>query len=337
MKKKWLIAALSVLMLLTACAAAPQSETSQAPTETTVPTEPTRPVEETNIMRWDGILDGVSMNGEYPVFGYGTGYRREQIRSITFLDTLVDAPEDAWDVSEEKNGAVLAWVEPSGELFDLYIGAEGGVWAGKSCRNLFQGYTHAERIEFGDAFHTGNVRDMSGMFLWCESVRELDLSGFDTSQVTDMTSMFAVCHALEKVDLSSFNTARVKLMGGMFDWCDSLLELDLSNFNTVNVINMGNMFSECASLTRLDLGSFHTPNLTYTSRMFTGCRALTELDISGLDTSKVTSTSYMFMDCESLTELDLSHFDMSSVSGDYCTYKMFYNCPAGREWKHLEK
>ncbi len=56
-----------------------------------------------------------------------------------------------------------------------------------------------------------------------------------------------------------------------------------------------------------------------------------------MDTSKVTSTSYMFMDCESLTELDLSHFDMSSVSGDYCTYKMFYNCPAGREWKHLEK
>ena len=335
MKKKWLIAALSVLMLLTACAAAPQSETSQAPTETTVPTEPTRPVEETNIMRWDGILDGVSMNGEYPVFGYGTGYRREQIRSITFLDTLVDAPEDAWDVSEEKNGAVLAWVEPSGELFDLYIGAEGGVWAGKSCRNLFQGYTHAERIEFGDAFHTGNVRDMSGMFLWCESVRELDLSGFDTSQVTDMTSMFAVCHALEKVDLSSFNTARVKLMGGMFDWCDSLLELDLSNFNTANVNNMGGMFAHCESLTRLDLSSFRTPNLTQMIYMFDGCRSLTELDVSGFDTRNVVDMGYLFRDCDSLTELDLSHFDVSSIA--YPSYKMFENCPAGSEWKHLKR
>ena len=121
---------------------------------------------------------------------------------ITSDDSLLrTAPEQVWDASEARNGAVLCWVEPNGELYDLYIGAEGGVWAGESARNMFRGYTNAERIDFGDAFHTEGVRDMYGMFLYCQSVRELDLSSFDTSRVTDMTSMFAVCHALEEVDL----------------------------------------------------------------------------------------------------------------------------------------
>lgn len=341
MKKNWLTAVFCALvLLLTACAAAPQIETTQAPTETTVPvetTEPALPAEETNILCDDGIPDGVSMIGAYPVFGYDTGYRREQIKSITFLDTLANAPENAWDVSEAENGAVLAWVEPDGELYDLYIAAEGGVWAGESCRNMFQGYTRAERIEFGNAFHTGNVRDMCGMFSWCESVRELDLSGFDTAKVTDMSDMFAVCHALETVDLTSFDTARVERMDGMFDWCGSLPELDLGNFNTANVNNMASMFANCESLTRLDLSGFRTPNLTQMIYMFDGCRSLSELDVSGFDTSRVTDMGYLFRDCDSLTELDLSHFDMSSVSGDYCTYKMFYNCPAGKDWGHLQK
>ncbi len=346
MKKKWLIVALCTLtLLLTACAAAP-GETTQAPTETTAPaettvpteaTEPSRPIEETNILRQYVLPPNTSGDGEYSNFVYDAPYMREQIKSITIVDTLADAPEEVWDASEERNGAVLVWVEPNGDLFDLYIGAEGGVWAGESARNMFRGYTNVERIDFGDAFHTEDVRDMGYMFCWCESLRELDLSSFDTAKVTDMTAMFAVCSSLEEVDLSSFDTARVELMCNMFEDCHALMELDLGNFNTANVNNMALMFEYCESLTRLDLSSFRTPNLTMMGNMFSGCSSLTEVDLSGFDTSLVTDMSYLFMDCDSLTELDLSHFDMSSVSGDYCTYRMFYNCPAGSEWKHLQK
>ncbi len=348
MKKQWLIAVVcAVALVLTACAGVPRdetnpapAETTQAPTETaevTVPTEPTRPAEEANILRQYILPPDTFGDGEYSNFVYDAPYMREQIKTITILDTLENAPEECWDASEERNGAVLVWVEPNGDLFDLYIGAEGGVWAGRSARNMFRGYTNVERIDFGDAFHTEDVRDMYGMFLWCESLRELDLSGFDTSRVTDMSSMFACCHALEEADLSSFDTARVELMCNMFEDCHSLLELDLSSFSTANVNNMALMFECCESLTQLDLSGFRTPNLTMMGNMFSGCRSLTELDVSGFDTSRVTDMGYLFMDCDSLSELDLSHFDMSSVSGDYCTYKMFYNCPAGKEWEHLQK
>lgn len=340
MKRNWLIAVgCALALVLTACAGVP-NETTQAPTETTVPVEttaPTLPAEETNILRQFILPPNHSGDGEYSTFVYESPYLREQIKSITIVDTLANAPEEVWDASEDHNGAVLVWVEPNGELYDLYIGAEGGVWAGQSARNMFRGYTNAERIDFGDGFHTEDVRDMYGMFLGCESLRELDLSGFDTSRVTDMSSMFAICQALEEVDLSSFDTARVERMDGMFDWCTSLLGVDLSNFNTANVNNMAGMFAQCESLTRLDLSSFRTPNLTQMIYMFDGCRSLTELDVSSFDTSNVSDMGYLFRDCDSLTELDLSHFDMSSVSGDYCTYKMFYNCPAGADWGHLLK
>ncbi|MDO4650337.1 MAG: hypothetical protein Q4B26_16990 [Eubacteriales bacterium] len=38
-------------------------------------------------------------------------YDRFEIRTITFLDETKGAPVDAWDVSKEKNGNVIAWVE----------------------------------------------------------------------------------------------------------------------------------------------------------------------------------------------------------------------------------
>lgn len=339
MKKKWLIAAVCMLtLLLAACAGAPQVETPQAPAETTeatVTTEPTLPPEETNILRQFILPPNTSGDGEFSNFVYDAPYMREQIRTITIVDTLADAPEECWDASEERNGAVLVWVEPNGNLFDLYIGAEGGVWAGESARNMFRGYTNVERIDFGDAFHTEGVRDMYGMFHGCASLRELDLSGFDTARVSDMASMFSGCYALEDVDLSSFDTARVERMDDMFSWCERLWELDLSHFNTANVNNMGGMFYECSSLTGLDLSSFRTPNLTQMIYMFYGCSSLTRVDLSNFDTQNVVDMGYLFTDCDSLTEVDLSHFDMSSIS--YPTYKMFENCPAGDEWGHLKR
>ena len=334
---------LLLVTLIVGCtfAGAP-NETTKTPPETMEPettapetTAPTLPAEETNILRQFTLPPNYSGDGEYSNFVYESPYLRSQIKTITIVDTLANAPEECWDASEDHNGAVLVWVEPNGELYDLYIGAEGGVWAGTSARNMFRGYSNVERIDFGDAFHTEDVRDMYGMFLRCESLRELDLSGFDTSRVTDMSSMFAVCHALETVDLGSFDTARVELMCNMFEDCHSLLELDLSHFNTANVNNMALMFEYCQSLTSLDLSSFRTPNLTMMGNMFSGCRSLSELDVSNFDTSRVIDMGYLFMDCDSLTELDLSNFDVSSIA--YPSYKMFENCPAGSEWKHLKR
>ena len=110
-----------------------------------------------NVLRSDVIPFRVESE-KHGVFG--SQYRREQIQSVTFLDTLAEMPADAWDASETGNRSVMAWVKPNGALYDLYIGAEGGMRTGESCAAMFAGYVNAERITFGSALHTKGARNL---------------------------------------------------------------------------------------------------------------------------------------------------------------------------------
>lgn len=260
---------------------------------------------------------------EFPVFG--SSYLRSEISSVTFLDSLREQPRDAWDVSLDADGSVMAWVEPNGKWYDLYIAGDGGVNGEYACEDLFAGYVNAERIGFGDAFHTNGAMDMSWMFLGCESLLKLDLSSFDTSTVESMNGMFRQCFSLRDVDLSSFDTAEVTDMMLMFSECENLRELSLRHFDTSNVTDMYEMFSFCVRLQNLDVSRFDTAQVTDMCGMFVGCVELQELDLSDFDTSAVTDMMGMFYLCGSLEELDVSGFDTSNVTD---MSFMFSECPA---------
>ena len=267
--------------------------------------EPTEP-ELTSILRSDEIADDYDGTyEEYPVFG--SAYQRGDIASVTFLDTMSDMPANAWDVSEDGNGKVMAWVKPNESLYDLYIGAEGGVWGGESCKELFAGYKNAERIVFADVFHTENVQDMSFLFLQCHDLTSLELSEFDTSNVQIMSYMFTECEKLSTLDLSSFDTANVESMLAMFLGCSSLSDLKVSRFDTSKVRSMYGMFAYCETLSTLDLSSFDTSNVTKMSDMFNGCMKLDNLILS-------------------------DHF----VTDNAITEGMFSLCPSEDKWGYLE-
>ena len=196
---------------------------------------------------WLGSGAGKANNNvlrSYTVLG-NCNYQRNQIRSVTFLDTLADQPADAWDVSESGNGTVMAWVKPDGNRYDLYIAGEGGVSAGTSCERLFRGYENMTKITFGNSFDTANVQNMASMFGNCSSLNSLDLSSFDTTNVQDMIRMFYNCSSLTSLDLSSFDTANVQDMREMFYSCSSLTSLDLGDkFVTTNA-DTTDMFYDC--------------------------------------------------------------------------------------------
>ncbi len=125
---------------------------------------------------------------------------RKNVASVTFLDTVTDAPEDAWDVSDEGNGRVLAWVTGQAPAYELYIAGRGGVRAPENCFGLFAGYANAASIIFGTAFDTSDVTDMGSMFTLCVKLTNLDVHNFDTSHVTDMHYMFSGCYSQCDVD-----------------------------------------------------------------------------------------------------------------------------------------
>ena len=196
----------------------------------------------------------------------GSKILRKQVRTITFQDTMSGKPNDAFDVSYNDDGSVMAWFNKySDDQYDLIIAAEGGINARYASRRLFMGYTKLTQITFNDAFHTEQAKSMRGMFESCHFLEELDLSSFDTAAVMDMSFMFSGCESLKNVDVSSFNTA--------------------------SVTDMRYMFSECSELKEVNVSSFDTSKVTDMSYMFHGCKALKHVDISRFDTSKVTNFS----------------------------------------------
>ena len=273
-------------------------------------------------------LSDVGQAAEYPVFGSTVPQSvmsvlpRKAVGAIIFRDSLDGNKfqSGAWDVSEAQDRSVLIKYDYNSttEKYDLFIGAEGGVMAPANCSGMFYGYVNLDRIDFGGAFHTENVRTMEDMFNNCGMLTELDLSGFDTSGTTVTKGMFFYCTGLKNLDVSGFDTSQVTDMSWMFCGCESLTELDVSGFNTGRATDTGGMFFGCSSLTELDVSSFDTSHVTSMYGMFSGCSGLAELDISNFKTGNVISMESMLAGVRDDFVLHYSpeNFDTSKVTNN---------------------
>lgn len=217
----------------------------------------------------------------------GTGVCCKDIRTVTFLDSLAELPQEHWDVSKDGTGSVFAWVRSTVEGCDFYIAAQGKVKGNPNCRDLFRDCENLREVRFQGCFDTRYVADMGSMFENCTRLLQLDVGSFDTSHVTDMRHMFWNCSRIKELDVSRFQTAKVQNMEGMFAGCVNLEKLDISGFETSRVKTM--------------------------KHMFYGCCALEELDVSGFDTSRTENMEKMFAGCSRLKKLDADHFNMSSI------------------------
>lgn len=267
---------------------------------------------EGNVMMVD--LVDITEDDEWPALG-GEIYRSE-IRTVTFVDTLENAGENCWDVSEDQDGRVLAWTEDSSGLYDLYIGAEGGIQANPYMSTLFACYDHLESIDFNSCLDTSEVIDMTAVFYQCSALESLDLSGLDTFENTSLFYAFCGCSSLTSLDLSDFDTTMCEDMAGMFMDCECLVSLDVSGFDTWLVTDMSRMFMGCSQLEELDLSNFDISEVSDVSYMFYGCSSLKVLDIRNFDTQKpMDDTTDMFYGCDKLKTLITPDSDNEFLNG----------------------
>ena len=256
--------------------------------------------------------------GNNPQTDFHTDDYKSKITSIiTKNDNIVPATAvESWDISEARNGSVMAYVEDDGTGNDTYkitIGGKGGIIANESMIGYFEDFNKMTSIDLS-ALDTSEVTNMSGMFSECSSLTSLNVSNFDTSNVTDMEVMFCGCSNLTNLDVSSFDTSNVTDMSQMFISCSGLTSLNVSSFDTSQVTDMIWMFSGCSSLTSLDVSNFDTSEVTNMREMFSRCRSLTSLNVNNFDTSKVTTMSGMFCDCPAWDKIDQTKF----ASANYC-------------------
>ncbi len=179
----------------------------------------------------------------------------------------------------------------------------------------FYGFTNLTTITGLENLKTDNVEDMSGMFSFCESLTNLDVSGFNTTNVTNMSEMFHGCSGMTSLDVSGFNTTNVTNLSGMFDGCYYLASLNVSGFDTSKAADMSSMFRECAFLINLDLRNFNTNNTTKMDEMFSGCSSLTTIYVEeGWSTENIEEGANIFKGCTALvggagTRYDENHAD----------------------------
>lgn len=216
-----------------------------------------------------------------------------------------------WVVNKTANDFQLS-ISYNGPPITFDITGTGKVHVADSMVGTF---ANCYRLTEVDMAYTGNVVNMTSMFLNCSSIKTIPymdtsyaretaymFSGcsrikniplFKTTSVWNMEHMFADCTSLEQVPL--YDTQNVESMRNMFSGCYSLSSIPL--FNTSGVLSMDGTFQNCASITtipKLDLSSIQE-----TQNMFSGCRSLRE--IPTLNTSSSTNMSNMFLNCSSLS------------------------------------
>ena len=214
--------------------------------------------------------------------------KKETIVTVTFLDTLENAPKWPWHLGPIGNrDGVQGWIEWKDGQGHAYIAAEGGINGKNACAELFKECEDLKEVYFNGAFHTEEAESMVEMFYKCYDLEKVDLQNLNTSNVKSMYQMFRECASLKTLDLSKMDTSKVESMYCMFSTCQKLEELDLSSFNTANVTNMGYMFSACTELKRVNVSSFDTSKVYNMEGMFRWCNKLEDYDFSGWDVSRV--------------------------------------------------
>jgi len=272
----------------------------------------------------------------------GLKIARQDIRQVTFLDTLTGLPEVTFDLSKAQDGSVLAWVEKE----KVFIAAEGGINARESCSGLFRDCKNLEKVTFGKHFHTEQTTSMDNMFYSCVKLVFVDLENLDTSNVTDMSQMFCmgrlnpsgefqyaesefgryIIPAIDKWDIS-----QVRDMSRMFFSCGNLQTLNISGWNVSNVEKMGYAFGCCRSVRSLDIGGWDVSRVQDLSGLFYDCQTLgaqvqgssNDLKLENWDVSSVRDMSRMFYGCINLNKITITNWDVSSAKD---MSQMFTGC-----------
>jgi len=189
---------------------------------------------------------------------------------------------------------------------------------------MFEGCESLSSVDIS-GFSSASALTMEQMFACCPAL-EAFLPGkdFTCSLVQNMNYMFLGCESLTDVDLSGMTPAALKSTVGMFENCTSLEAVSLEDLAMTKIASMSNMFRGCSSLASVNFDGVDTPRLKTLDNLFADCISLESADLSDLTYGDLKSLSNMFLNCESLQSVKLPV--ISNVSNLTDLSGMFSGC-----------
>lgn len=254
-----------------------------------------------------------------------------EIQNIYIKNDIIEIKdyEYKFDVTYNDKNRVFAYlVLNDNDYYDLYLMANGIIYANENSTGLFAGMENLEKIDNIEGLDFSESKRLGALFYDVISLEEIDLTSFNTSNAIDMSNMFAYTSSVSKLEVSSFDTSKVNDMYGMF-MGSSVKNLDLSNFDTSKVVTTSYMFANDSNLKTLNLSGMNTQSVFDMSFMFYGLGSLKELDVSSFDTSNVIRMNGMFAgdsELEVFTSYELKGLDKFNTENLVSMYGMFaYN------------
>lgn len=250
---------------------------------------------------------------------------RSTVTEVEFVNTYClpegfdkTADNGPWDVSRDKDGSVMAYMDGTNVYICANVGKEARIIANENSGSIFDNFNRLTAVYKTENLNTSTAKSMSNMFYGCDKLTAIyGIEDWDVSNVNYMTTMFSSCASLEQLDLSSWNVENVETFYHMFSYCCSLTSPgNLSDWDVGKGENFHSMFYCCCAMTSLgDLSDWDVSNATQIAYMFTDCEKLLAIgDLSNWKVGKAGGTEYMFSGCKKITTLgDLSDWNVSNV------------------------
>ena len=123
----------------------------------------------------------------------------------------------------------------------------------ESLESLFSGCAKVKTIKINNLY-TANKKNMAWMFGGCKSLTTIEnLEDFDFQSVETTKGMFSYCWSIKDMDVSFTNMSNNKNLSSMFQMCKNLENLDMSNMQIAENANMDSMLFNCQKLQKLSL------------------------------------------------------------------------------------
>ena len=147
--------------------------------------------------------------------------------------------------------------------------------------------------------NTHNLKNITGLFSYCENLEVVDFSSFNTKNVTNMSELFKGCLKLNNIDLSYLNTEKTKDMKSFFAKTN-IKDINLSLLDTKNVENMEYFFAESTNIVINEKNFLNTKNCINMDYMFFKCD-LKNVNFSYIDTRNAESMISFLAESQNIT------------------------------------
>ena len=298
-------------------------------------------------------------NSWHTTIADGMSISKEEFESQITAIELVECYDEKkgyeygpFDISQEGNSSVRAYITSANKLFISGNGSGRGVIANVDTSNAFSNFTSAVSMTGMNVFDTVNANTFESTFSGSNAVKELDLSTWKTGKSTSFVTTFYNCNALTKLNISNWDSRKIDSnakWGGFVASCSSLTNLIMHNailqniggtstFGLVSsapitVIDANNLtligdasqlFYMANSLKEIKGSeSWNVSEVTNMYSMFNGCNSLEELYLAGWDTRKCTNFYTIFYS-SSLKMVDISDWYIDTKN---TRAEMFFNGP----------